>query len=595
MVEPARTSLGNRYELGGLLATGGMGQVWRAQDLLLGRPVAVKVLRSEYTGDPLFRARFRAEAQHAAALSHPNIAAVYDYGEETALDGSGECLAYLVMELVEGESLSSLLDRTGALTPEATLDVLRQTASALGAAHAAGVVHRDVKPGNVLVCEDGTVKITDFGIAWSAGSVPLTQTGQVIGTAAYLSPEAASGSHATPASDVYSLGMVGYECLAGHKAFDGDNSVAIAVRQLRDQPDPLPDDVPAGVRSLIDHCLVKDPAHRIPDGHALVAAVDDVVAGAVLPPVQHTDTMSIWLAPGGLPGAGTTAAGATAAGTTGTSPAVVAVAPAPVRHRLGRVLVPVAALLLGAGIAGTVVQQLAPTSSTGATAEAAAVAGQPSTSSGEPVVPLAPGGYAGRPLDQVRAELEALGLLVQTEGVETADLAPSLVLDLTPGDGEVRRGDLVLIRYAVAPPVADPEPQRREQPSVDTVVDEPAGTTAPPATTEPAPPAPDPAAGTTDAGAPVTGGPTTTEPSPTAGEDADPGTGAGTTAPEEPDGDEGDGGDGGDGSEGGEDPDGGEPSSGNPGNGSSGSATPGGGNGDGATGGSKGRGAGADR
>ena len=585
MVEPARTNLGNRYELGGLLATGGMGQVWRAQDLLLGRPVAVKVLRSEYTGDPLFRARFRAEAQHAAALSHPNIAAVYDYGEETALDGSGECLAYLVMELVEGESLSSLLDRTGALTPAATLDVIRQTASALGAAHAAGVVHRDVKPGNVLVCEDGTVKITDFGIAWSAGSVPLTQTGQVIGTAAYLSPEAASGSHATPASDVYSLGMVGYECLAGHKAFDGDNSVAIAVRQLRDQPEPLPDDVPAGVRSLIDHCLVKDPAHRIPDGHALVAAVDDVVAGAVLPPVTHTDTLSIWLAPGGLTGAG-----ATAAGSTGTSPAVVAVAPAPVRHRLGRVLVPVAALLLGAGIAGTVVQQLAPSGGTGATAEAAAVAAQPSTSSGEPVVPLAPGGYAGRPLDQVRAEREALGLLVQTEGVVTDELAPSLVLDLTPGDGDVRRGDLVLLRYAVAPQVADPEPPRREQPSVATVVEEPAGTTAPPATTEPTPPVPDPAAGTTDAVAPSTSGPTTSEPSDDAGEDGAPSTGAGTTAPEEPDGDGGD-----DGGDGGEDPEGGEPSSGSPGSGSTGSATPGGGNGDGGTGGSKGRGAGADR
>src|SRR3712207_6832807 len=170
-----------------------MGQVWRAHDGLLGRPVAVKVLRSEYTGDPLFLARFRAEAQHAAALSHPNIAAVYDYGEEPAIDGSGEHLAYLVMELVEGESLSVVLARSGALAADHTLRILRQTAAALAVAHAAGVVHRDVKPGNVLVRPDGMVKITDFGIAWSASSVPLTRTGQVVGTAHYLSPEQAEG------------------------------------------------------------------------------------------------------------------------------------------------------------------------------------------------------------------------------------------------------------------------------------------------------------------------------------------------------------------------------------------------------------------
>jgi serine/threonine protein kinase len=144
VVEPARSTLGNRYELRSLLATGGMGQVWRADDQLLGRPVAIKVLRSEYTGDELFLARFRAEAHHAGALSHPNIAAVYDYGEEPAIDGSGEHLAYLVMELVEGEPLSAVLARAGALPPDRVLDILAQTAAALGVAHDAGVVHRDV-------------------------------------------------------------------------------------------------------------------------------------------------------------------------------------------------------------------------------------------------------------------------------------------------------------------------------------------------------------------------------------------------------------------------------------------------------------------
>src|SRR3954467_1331157 len=335
VVEPARRTLADRYELRALLAAGGMGQVWRAHDQLLGRPVAVKVLRNEYTGDELFLARFRAEAQHAAALSHPNIAAVYDYGEESTIDGSGEHLAYLVMELVEGESLSTLLARSGTLSPDRALDVLRQTASALAAAHEAGVVHRDVKPGNVLVRWDGTVKITDFGIAWSAGSVPLTQTGQVIGTASYLSPEQAAGAHASAASDVYALGMVGYECLAGRRAFDGDNSVAIALRHLRDTPDPLPDDVPAGVRTLIERATIKDPAQRFPDGAAVVEAIDELRAGRVLTPVEHTDKQSFWLLPDGAALAGASAA-------TGTGRR----APAPESGRIGRLLVPLVALLV---------------------------------------------------------------------------------------------------------------------------------------------------------------------------------------------------------------------------------------------------------
>src|SRR3954465_1795798 len=206
-----------------------MGQVWRGHDVLLGRPVAVKVLRSEYTGDPTFLARFRAEAQHAALLAHRNIAAVFDYGEVTA-DQCRDHLAYLVMELVDGEPLSAVLAREGPLDVERTLDVLRQTAAGLAAAHAAGVVHRDVKPGNVLVGADGVVRITDFGVARSASNGALTQTGQVGGTAQYLSPEQAEGSKGTPASDVYALGMIGYECLAGHRAFDGGTPVQIALR-----------------------------------------------------------------------------------------------------------------------------------------------------------------------------------------------------------------------------------------------------------------------------------------------------------------------------------------------------------------------------
>ncbi|UOY03591.1 protein kinase domain-containing protein [Blastococcus sp. PRF04-17] len=281
-MEPRGRLLGSRYELLLPLASGGMGRVWRARDTLLERPVAVKVLRSEFTGDPTFRARFRAEAQHTAALHHPNIASVFDYGE---LEEDGEQLAYLVMELVEGETLSEVLQREGRLSPARTLDLLRQTSAALAAAHAAGVIHRDVKPGNVLVGTDGVVKLTDFGIAWSASSVPLTGTGQVIGTAHYLSPEQAAGGKATPASDVYSLGAVAYECLAGRRAFDGESSVQIALKQIQEEPLPLPAEVPAGIRRLVEQAMAKDPALRFPDGAALRAAVDETTDGGATAPI----------------------------------------------------------------------------------------------------------------------------------------------------------------------------------------------------------------------------------------------------------------------------------------------------------------------
>src|SRR4051812_45886125 len=259
-----------------------MGRVWRARDTLLERPVAVKVLRSEFTGDPTFRARFRAEAQHTAALHHPNIAAVFDYGE---LEEDGERLAYLVMELVEGETLTALLEREGRLDAARTLDLLRQTSAALAAAHAAGVVHRDVKPGNILMGSDGVIKITDFGIAWSASSVPLTGTGQVVGTAHYLSPEQAEGAKATPASDVYALGTVAYECLAGRRPFDGENSVQIALKQIREAPLPLPTSVPAVVRQLVERAMAKDPAARFQDGAALRVAVDDATLANPTAPI----------------------------------------------------------------------------------------------------------------------------------------------------------------------------------------------------------------------------------------------------------------------------------------------------------------------
>ena len=478
MVEPGRRCLGDRYALSELIAAGGMGQVWRGEDELLGRPVAVKVLRSEYTGDPTFLARFRAEAQHAASLSHPNIAAVFDYGEATAEDGTGETLAYLVMELVEGEPLSTLLHREGRLDLETALSVLRQTAFALAEAHRVGLVHRDVKPGNILVRADGTVKITDFGIAWSAGSVPLTRTGQVVGTPQYLSPEVAEGRLATPASDVYALGLVGYECLAGHTAFDGDNPVTIALKQVRSAPEPLPQDVPATVRGLIDRSLVKDPAARIPDAAAFLMALEDAVAGREPAPDPSTVALQQPLDAG----AGPTEAASrpdplppVAARPTGST-----IGPPAQRRRsrAGMVLLPLLALLVGAGIAALALHVLLrdQPSAPAAAAEEEATAG---------LVVLDPRDYVGRPVDDVATQLSALGLRVERRPVVTPDTVPDMVTEVSPAGIELAPGDRVVVSYAVAPsaPMREEPAPRSNTTAVDD--DVPVEQPAPPVETTP--------------------------------------------------------------------------------------------------------------
>jgi hypothetical protein len=429
VVEPGRRCLGDRYELHQLIAAGGMGQVWRGLDIALHRPVAVKVLRSEYTGDPTFVARFRAEAQHAASLSHPNIAAVFDYGEEIAQDGTGEALAYLVMELVEGEPLSALVAREGALGTETTLALLRQTAFGLGEAHRAGMVHRDVKPGNILVRPDGGVKITDFGIAWSARSVALTRTGQVIGTPQYLSPEQAEGRLATPASDVYALGLIGYECLTGHPAFEGDNPVTIALKQVREDPEPLPGELPAGVRSLIVRALAKDPGVRLPDGAAFVAAIDDVLAGRIPAGAPSTVAVSAGVAPPGS-GAGTRAAGP--------------VVRRPVSARRGKVamaLLPLLGLIAGAGIAVGLLKALADPPA-GSPTEAAE-----QRDSGSVVLDAED--YLGDPVGQVAERLTSLGLTVRLRSEVREDVVPERVTGIDPTGKPLSSGDTVVVTYAV--------------------------------------------------------------------------------------------------------------------------------------------------
>jgi eukaryotic-like serine/threonine-protein kinase len=272
--------LSGRYRLGNRIAVGGMGEVWSADDIRLARIVALKILRPELTGDPEFVERFRAEARITASLNHPGIAAVYDYGEVTG--GTGPYLtgtAYLVMELIAGESLSAVLSRTGRLSVPRTLDVLDQTGRALQQAHARSLVHRDIKPGNLLITPGGQVKITDFGIAKVVNQAPVTRMGMVMGTAQYISPEQAAGQEAVPASDIYSLGIVAYECLSGSLPFPNENAVAMALAHVRDAPRPLPPDIPPAVAALVMQMLVKDPAARFPNGAAVSQAVGRLRAG----------------------------------------------------------------------------------------------------------------------------------------------------------------------------------------------------------------------------------------------------------------------------------------------------------------------------
>ncbi|MEU1206578.1 protein kinase [Nocardia sp. NPDC005825] len=286
--------IADRYRLQRLIATGGMGQVWEALDTRLDRRVAVKVLKAEFSTDPTFRQRFRTEARTTAQLNHPGIASIYDYGETQ--DPSGGEIAYLVMEFVQGEPLNAVLSRLNRLSVAQGLDMLEQTGRALQVAHLAGVVHRDVKPGNILVTPTGQVKITDFGIAKAVDASPVTKTGMVMGTAQYIAPEQATGEDATAASDVYSLGVVGYEALAGARPFTGDGALTVAMKHVREAPPPLPADLPPNVRELIEITMAKEPGQRYANGGEFADAVSAVRSGRRPTP------------PGGLPSAAMTGA-----------------------------------------------------------------------------------------------------------------------------------------------------------------------------------------------------------------------------------------------------------------------------------------------
>jgi len=251
----AGTMLANRYTLSSLIAVGGMGEVWRAEDGDLHRTVAVKVLKENATGNDTFLRRFRNEAKNAAGLAHPNIAQIFDYGDH-------EGTAFLVMEFVDGEPLSSILEKDRTISEARVVRILDQTAQGLAAAHAAHVMHRDIKPGNLLIFADDQVKITDFGVSRGMDQTTLTATGMVMGTAQYLAPELALGKPATPASDIYALGIIAFEAVVGKRPFTAPNAVDIAIAQVNEPVPPLPSSVSQGMQDLIGLLLEKNPRKR---------------------------------------------------------------------------------------------------------------------------------------------------------------------------------------------------------------------------------------------------------------------------------------------------------------------------------------------
>ncbi|WBB65692.1 serine/threonine-protein kinase [Micromonospora sp. WMMD812] len=268
MLSPG-VQLGNRYRLDERIASGGMGDVWRGTDQVLGRTVAVKSLLPALLDEPGFAERFRGEARTMATINHPGVVDVYDFGND-------QQIAFLVMEYVEGDALSATLSRVGRLTPARTMALVAQAADALHAAHEKGIVHRDVKPGNLLVRPNGTLVLTDFGIARSDLVGQLTAAGSVLGTASYIAPEQATGGVATPASDVYALGVVAYQCLAGRRPFEGDNPLEIAMRHVQETPRPLPADIPPQVRAVVERAMAKDPAARWPSAAALAGVARQI-------------------------------------------------------------------------------------------------------------------------------------------------------------------------------------------------------------------------------------------------------------------------------------------------------------------------------
>lgn len=431
------TVFGNRYTLGELIAVGGMGEVWRATDRVLGRTVAIKLLSPSLAEQPGFTRRFREEARHTAQLVHENIAAVFDYGEDAGA-------SWLVMELVEGEPLSQVLKNEGPLQARRVSSIMAQAASGLQAAHDAGVIHRDVKPANILIRHDGQVKLTDFGIARAIDAAPITRTGEVMGTAQYISPEQAMGRPVSPASDIYSLGVVAHEMLTGNRPFDEGSPVATAMAHIHNAPPPLPPGTPQPLAGVVLACLAKDPKHR-PGSAADVAAA--LLGGPGSPSFAATQVLT--------PGQGMTRRLKTAPQpVSGTGPMThpSAAAPTPTNRRNPWLwIVPLLVLLaIGAYLlaqSGMLNRTPTPAPSTPVTTSSPST---PTTTTPTTVF-VDPNNYLGMSAEDARAQLAALGLKTRVVLEPNADVPDGRVISVSP-NGDVMPGSLITLRVSSGPP-----------------------------------------------------------------------------------------------------------------------------------------------
>ena len=425
--------IGGRYRLTAPLGEGGMSTLWRAVDQQLDREVAVKILRPQYSADPGFAARFRQEARAVASLTHPNIVSVYDYGTDP--DGTTQ---YIVMQLVEGRDLAAILHERGRISTDDSVEVAIAVASALEAAHRRGIVHRDVKPGNILITDDGDVKVTDFGIARAVSEASMTVTGTTLGSVHYFSPEQARGDEVTGRSDVYALGIVLYEMLTGHRPFEGDSAAGVALKRLTENP-PRPmvagQPLPPGLEAILRRALEREPDKRFPDAGSFAEALR----------AWSKDPTSV---PAGLVGAVPAAAPLPAAG----EPTVYVPPPVarpsdrapyagPPRQQARRVerrqgqpwwfwlLALLAVLLLG--IIGFLGAQIWTAINPGAS---------PSPSAQTFALP----NWVGQPIAQVRNDANQRGLRLNEDSANSDTVAVDRVISTDPAAGsQVSRGDTV--------------------------------------------------------------------------------------------------------------------------------------------------------
>jgi eukaryotic-like serine/threonine-protein kinase len=426
-MEPVQTPrvFSNRYELTHLIARGGMAQVYRARDRLLDRPVALKVLFPELSVDRAFVERFRREAQAAANLSHPNIVPVFDWGE----DGG---TYFIVMEFVDGQPLSAILRSHGPLAAKRVADIGAHVAAALAYAHRHGVIHRDVKPGNVLITDDGQVKVTDFGIARAVNTEEsLTQTGAVMGTATYFSPEQAEGIGVDARTDVYSLGVVLFEMVAGRPPFLGETPVSVASKHVRDEPPPLRSlraTVPPDLEAVIAKAMAKTPDQRY-------ASADDLRADLL----RFRDGRPVLAGDAGTTQLQRTVGATAVVGAVGRTQAVPATPDDDVdddearKKRTRRLVVALVLLLVILGvIAFFLVRALSPSST------------------------FALPNVAGQPEATAKATLQGRGLTVDTSHATSTTKAVGIVLRTAPAAGsQVKKGDTVTLVVSSGPPKAD--------------------------------------------------------------------------------------------------------------------------------------------